>query len=159
MIQTPKNIKNLIIVLIPLLLILTGMIWLVVSQPVKPDISNESNGITWVGDDDNHPATASERILIPGVSRLTFERNSTQQRVPFFNPSENSAIMKMRLQLEDGTELWHSDELKPGESANIITTHNLPKIGNYHAVLVIDCQDANGVTLNGGIINLTLSIV
>lgn len=114
--------------------------------------------ITWVGDDESDTTHGNERILIPGVSKLTFIHDADQQSAHFYNPTENTAIMEIRLQLEDGTVLWESPELLPGESINTIRIKNMPSVGCYHAFVVTDCKDQNGNALNGGIVNIILNI-
>lgn len=118
----------------------------------------EDMDITWVGGDESDTTHRNDRILIPGVSKLTFAHDADQQLVHFYNPAKNTAIMKMRLQLEDGTILWESKELLPGDSVNTIHINDMPSIGHYHAFVITDCKDQNGNALNGGIVNIILNI-
>lgn len=128
-----------------------------IAQSTSTQAETISN-YTWMGDNDAGEHLENDTIFIPGITQLTFNHDSDKQQVPFYNPSENTAIMKIKLLLDDGTKLWESNELKPGDPINTITINNMPSVGRYHAMLVVDCKDQNGNALNGGIINITLYI-
>lgn len=91
------------------------------------------------------------KILIPGYDRMVMAADTKVQNVNMGNPADNNCYFVIVLQLEDGTVLFESDYLKPGEGyEQIILKETLPA-GEYQAVLQYHCYTLEDKsTLNGG---------
>lgn len=57
-------------------------------------------------------------IAIPGYGEITLKANKTEQDISFKNPRQNQCYFVIYLFLSDGTLLWKSDYISPGESSN-----------------------------------------
>lgn len=62
-----------------------------------------------------------KRNLIPGYTSMVMKANTKEQTVSIGNPADNDCIFVIVLKLEDGTKLFESQELKPGEGLENIT--------------------------------------
>ena len=118
--------------------------------------------------DGSIPAQNTEAVLknensisIPGYEGITLKADSLKQTVALKNPEQNSCYFVITLFLEDGTILWKSDYIKPGETSSpIVLTQSLEK-GNYtNAVLQYSCfkMDSEKTQLNGAETKLTLRV-
>ena len=110
-------------------------------EPFKlPEISISGN--------DGFSAQSKATASISAKSGLTFVDGQSQQRVEFKNPIANPCQFIVSLYLGDGTHLFTTNPIKPGEivnSANLL--HDL-KPGTYkNAILVYDCYSENGEPL------------
>jgi hypothetical protein len=122
----------------------------------------ESNGVRWNGKQDiatygSYSDISS--IALPGFSSLRFVADQKTQEVNLYNPDVNTCIMEMRLELSDGTLLWHSGNIHPGYGFYEIKL--LKTLGNgvyNNCRFVIKCFDEQGVELNGGVIQFTLYV-
>ena len=98
-------------------------------------------------------------IAIPGYEGINLIADKKQQTVGIPNPAQNTCYFRITLLLEDGTVLWQSDIVKPGEISDpILLNQTLPK-GTYpNAVLKFDCYTMDGsmTPLNGAATKLTL---
>ena len=108
--------------------------------------------LAWAG-------AASGGIAIPGFDALTFAAGTTEQDVELFNPAGNECVFKITLALEDGTALWESGPIRPGESVNRITLSRPLDAGTYPAALSYHCYSArDGTPLNGAEIKLKIEV-
>lgn len=118
--------------------------------------------------DGSIPAQNTEEVLknensisIPGYEGITLKADSLKQTVALKNPEQNTCYFVIALYLEDGTMLWQSDYIKPGETSSpIVLTQSLEK-GNYpNAVLQYSCfkTDSEKTQLNGAETKLTLRV-
>ena len=100
-------------------------------------------------------------ISIPGYEGITLKADSLEQNVSLNNPIQNTCYFVITLYLEDGTRLWQSDYIKPGETSSpIVLTQSLEK-GTYpNAVLQYSCfkMDNEKTPLNGAETKLTLRV-
>lgn len=100
-------------------------------------------------------------ISIPGYEGITLKADSLQQDIALHNPTQNTCYFVISLYLEDGTLLWESDYIEPGNNSDpIVLTQALEK-GNYpNAVLKYSCfkMDPNKSPLNGAQTKLTLRV-
>lgn len=133
------------------------------------------NGTQGAGDKTPNPPSASEILpggegnssdntnrntAIPGYEELNLKANRKQQNIALSNPSKNNCYFKITLMLDDGTILWVSSYIKPGESSETIyLTKELEK-GSYNAVLKYDCFSFDGEMkrLNGAQTKLSLRV-
>lgn len=100
-------------------------------------------------------------ISIPGYEGITLRADSLEQIVSLNNPIQNTCYFVITLYLEDGTRLWQSDYIKPGETSSPIVLNQPLEKGNYpNAVLQYSCfkMDSEKTQLNGAETKLTLRV-
>lgn len=101
------------------------------------------------------------KISIPGFERLDLQANETAQTVVLRNPAQNTCLFRISLLLEDGTLLWTSDYVSPGEVSSPIHLNRALGAGEYpNAKLRYECfaQDEEMTPLNGAETKLTLRV-
>ena len=98
-------------------------------------------------------------IAIPGYEVLELKSDTEKQSVCLPNPEQNMCYFQISLYLEDGTLLWKSDLVEPGQNSEpIVLTKALVK-GTYpNAILRYSCYriDENLTPLNGAETKVTL---
>lgn len=96
-------------------------------------------------------------IIIPGFSSLTINANQTNVYLNLYNPSANTCCFVISLILEDGTVLYQSNMLNPGEVVgNAIISQPMPW-GNYNATVRYEAFDSyDSSPLNNAEIDITL---
>lgn len=102
-----------------------------------------------------------DSIAIPGYEMLTLKADSTKQTICLPNPPQNCCYFKITLSLEDGTVLWQSDFVPPGETSAAITLSKPLSKGTYTgAKLTYQCFQMNEdfTPLNGAETKLTLAV-
>lgn len=101
----------------------------------------------------------ADSIAIPGYEALELKANSKKQTLSLPNPEQNMCYFQISLYLEDGTLLWQSELIEPGEISKPMTlTQELEK-GTYpSALLRYACyrMDENRTPLNGAEMKVTL---
>ena len=99
-----------------------------------------------------------DSIAIPGYEILEFKANSTKQTLCLPNPEQNVCYFQISLYLEDGTLLWQSELVAPGNTSEPIALIKSLDKGTYlNAILKYNCFKMDGVTpLNGAETKLTL---
>ena len=106
---------------------------------------------------DNNQSANS--IAIPGYEAISLEANTKKQSTALQNPSHNACLFKITLILEDGTVLWVSDYVKPGEISDNIKLSKELEPGTYpNSILKYECftMDGSLSALNGAETKLTL---
>ena len=111
----------------------------------------------------NDPAATVEKnpdsIAIPGYEVLELKANTTKQSLRMPNPPQNCCFFQISLYLEDGTLLWQSEWIEPGETSKpMVLTKTLEK-GTYpNAILRYSCyrMDETLAPPNGAETKLTL---
>lgn len=103
----------------------------------------------------------AENILYPGYDRIVLKAGKKMQDVYLHNPEENTCYFRMRLILEDGTVIWTSDYLEPGNAFNRIELDKALPAGVYeNASLKYNSYSLkDGRELNGSLIIITLEAV
>ena len=102
-----------------------------------------------------------DSISIPGYEGITLEADSVQQSLCLSNPPQNTCYFIIALYLEDGTMLWKSDYIKPGEESEPIVLNQKLQEGTYHgAYLQYSCyaMDNEQTQLNGAKTKVTLRV-
>ncbi len=102
-----------------------------------------------------------DSISIPGYEGITLEADSVQQSLCLSNPPQNTCYFVIALYLEDGTMLWKSDYIKPGEESEPIVLNQKLQEGTYHgAYLQYSCyaMDNEQTQLNGAKTKVTLRV-
>lgn len=118
----------------------------------------------------NQPAETAEAtpveknensISIPGFEGLSLKAGKKKQSVALMNPEQNPCYFVITLALEDGTVLWESDYIAPGETSKPITLNQPLEAGTYpNSILRYSCftLDKNRSSLNGAETKLTLRV-
>ncbi len=90
-------------------------------------------------------------IAIPGYEGLTFVANSKKQSIALGNPATNNCYFVISIVLEDGTLIWESEEISPGNTSKEIVLLTELEAGSYNATIKYDCysMDKNRSPLNG----------
>ena len=104
---------------------------------------------------------STSSIAIPGYEGITLKANTKRQDVCLANPSSNQCVFRVTLCLEDGTILWESDEILPGEKSKPIKLKQKLEEGTYpKAKLQYACFKMNEerTPLNGAETVLTLRV-
>ena len=120
---------------------------------------------------DNDPQNSSETmepvekltdgIDLPGYGALNFKADVLEQDVRIPNPPQNFCWIRASIFLEDGTVLWTSELIAPGESSDPIVFTTPLAAGEYkNATLQYECfrMDEALTPLNGATTNLTLKV-
>lgn len=109
------------------------------------------------------PETTVEKnegsISIPGYEMLELKADSKQQTIALSNPPQNNCYFEISLYLEDGTLLWKSELIEPGEATEpIVLTKELSKGYYSKSVLRYACfaMDKDRTPLNGAETKVTL---
>lgn len=99
-----------------------------------------------------------DSIAIPGYEMLELKAGSVEQTLCLPNPPQNVCLFQISLYLEDGTLLWQSKMIEPGETSAPISLAMALEKGTYpNAVLKYNCFKLDGTTpLNGAETKLTL---
>ena len=116
--------------------------------------------------EDVTPATTEQPIVqnpdsiaIPGYEILELKADSKTQTICLPNPPQNMCYFQISLYLENGTLLWQSDLIEPGDtSAPIQLNHSLKKGSYPNSILKYSCfkMDESLSPLNGAETKLTL---
>lgn len=145
--------KHIISLLIIFILIFLFISYFYFNKPIN------SNGVKWNGKQIIKTEKETKYITIPGFNQLSFKSQQKIQKINLYNPSENSCTMSMGIYLSDGTELWTSNNIQPGNGFYEIELNTVLKSGIYkNCLLNIQCYDKNGIELNGGKMNFTLFV-
>lgn len=100
------------------------------------------------------------RISVPGYAEIDLIADQKEQSTNLRNPIQNDCYFKISIVLEDGTLIWKSDFMAPGEKAdNIKLLKALPE-GTYENVTVkYDCFSmSKKASLNNARIKLKLVV-
>ena len=98
---------------------------------------------------------------IPGFSELHFKAGQTEQNMTVPNPPQNFCWFKVSLVLEDGTVLWTSNLIAPGEESEQVVLNEPLEKGEYkNAMLKYQCfaDEAEQKALNGAETKLTIIV-
>ena len=103
----------------------------------------------------------ADSIAIPGYEGITLKADSKEQEIGFPNPAQNTCYFQISLILEDGTTLWQSELVKPGEVSEPITLNEPLAAGVYpNSLLKFDCYTMDGSmrSLNGAATKMTIHV-
>ena len=161
-----KQKKILIIVLILLLIAAIGVIiWLALRNGKNPAADNTpQNATSQSASSENGGLVVPERpekLDVVAFEALELKADTLEQSVRFDNPLENNCRLVITLSLEDGTLLWESEELIPGEAVRNITLNQPLAAGKYeNAVLSYKhwTYDEEKLPLNGAETLVTLNV-
>lgn len=79
-------------------------------------------------------------IHMPGYQGLIFKHGQLEQKSDLHNPSDNNCLFIMSLYLSDGTLIYQSDYVFPGQTLERITLLQKLEKGTYpNCKLIIEC--------------------
>lgn len=142
--------------LIGLLLILPIVICITAIFIVKPPASPGTDGTPWHGKQAIEHQTEVKQIAIPGIDRMYFVANQTEQQVNIYNPDTNDCEIKFTLSI-DGETLWQSAECSPGYGFYTINLSKPLAAGKYKGTLLHECT-RKGKQLNSARMNLEIIV-
>lgn len=122
----------------------------------------DTEGQTWTGKKTNDAQKKSDSIAIPGFESMTFSKNQTLQSVNFYNPEVNNCYFKLSLLLPDGTKIWESKFIEPGNGVYEIDLDQTLEEGEYNStILKYQCFtiDDQQTPLNGSEIKFKLNVI
>lgn len=118
----------------------------------------ESNGILWNGKQTIETDYEQSSIAIPGFTKISFEANSTNQKINLYNPDTNTCSMDFSILMPDGSVLWSEENIQPGYRLYDIQLNKELEKGTYEeCTFIIRCYK-DGVELNGCNIAFTLYV-
>lgn len=156
--EVQQNRKPVRILLIVVVLLLVAVIALAVSHTPKRQ-AKLPNGeeIQQSGPVEKK----SDSIAIPGYEGIDLKADCKEQEIGFPNPTQNTCYFQITLMLADGTTLWQSELVKPGEVSEPITLNESLAAGVYpNALLKFDCYTMDGSmrSLNGAATKMTIHV-
>ena len=143
-----KNSKKKILIIISaaVLVIAAAAIIMAVSGVFSPPPKEEAKGVVGVITDDWDPnvepdpsAEQKSGTRIPGYSAAVMNSGDTSLTLSVGNPKENKVGMFAELQLEDGTVLYQSPLLSPGQGLKEVPLNKTLEKGTYNAKVVYQC--------------------
>lgn len=150
--KTDKNKKNnkknvIIIISSAVLVIAVAAIIMAVCGVFNPPApKEEAKGVVGVITDDWDPnatedpsAAKKSGTRIPGYSSAEMSAGDTSLTLSIGNPKENKVGMFAELQLEDGTVLYESPLLSPGQGLTEVPLNKTLDKGVYNAKVVYRC--------------------
>ncbi len=101
-----------------------------------------------------------DSITIPGFERITLKARESTQSVNLYNPAHNTCYFEVSLCLPEGTEIFHSGLIAPGQTVQEIELSHTLEAGNYEgAILKYDCSALDDLSpLNGAVIEIALEV-
>lgn len=100
-------------------------------------------------------------ITIPGFEEIQLTATPGPQAMPFYNPAGNTCYFIVSLLMPDGTEVFRSGLLSPGNTVPSGELSHTPSAGVYeNAVLRYSCYALNTMeALNGADVTLTVKFI
>lgn len=150
-----------IILIVVAALAASGIVYMRQNQRNKEKKATAATVVPWDLELENEEVPEKEdgKILLPGYERMVMSANTKEQELNVGNPSDNDCYFVIVLKLADGTELFTSDYLKPGEGLKQVTINQELKTGEYQAVIEYRCYSMEDKsTLNGGSCEFTLIV-
>ena len=132
-------------IIIILLVIAVCAIGYAVYQHYTEKKPEQTNGVVgkvydnWDTGIEQEPQEERPGIQIPGYSKAVMKEGDTSLVLSVGNPKENNCGFYATLKLEDGTELYKSELLKPGCGLTEIPLSQTLKSGEYKAIVYYKC--------------------
>lgn len=132
------NRTLLVMLLILLCVLLMGAVAYLLKTRQGSPSSHEDKA--WdTGLDSSAKGGADPGILIPGYDTVAMVADTSILPMSIGNPKENNCVMTVTLLLEDGTVLYESDILAPGEGMEEISLSRNIQEGTYNVTARFDC--------------------
>lgn len=147
-----KRVILIVVIIIAAAVAASGFFWLKSHNTKSQEKQNTSATVVpWDVEIPEEMPQEAGKILLPGYSSMEMKAGTVEQTVSIGNPSKNNCYFVIVLKLEDGTELFTSDYLKPGEGLNDITLKQTLEPGEKTAVIEYQCYSLEDKSpLNGG---------
>lgn len=149
-----KNNKKIctVIVLILALIAFVGLAVAAILAPMQysnPVAGVAENDFTFPEIDgngsDGFTAHTQTSAAIPATTGIVFESGKLEQTINLSNPSENPCVFVISLYLGDGTKLFQTEPIYPGDTVSAVTLSRGLNCGHYsNAVIVYDCYSTDG---------------
>ncbi len=99
-------------------------------------------------------------ISVPGFGQINMVADQLEQTTRLYNPEQNNCYFKISIVLSDGTVIWKSDFMEPGEKADKITLLKTLPEGTYNDTTIqYDCFSmSKKSSLNNARIKLKLIV-
>ena len=102
----------------------------------------------WNGNQELPQSGRNEEVIVPGFDSLVCYADQTKQKVNFYNPEENSCLMRMTLYANQ-QKIWSNDGyLEPGKGYYEIDLSESLSSGTYDGTLLVECFLADGTKCN-----------
>lgn len=131
-----KNKKKLILIIA--IIVLAALAALAAVFLLSRDSQDAGNGVTGEITDNwdsgiDHGSVESSGIQIPGFKEAEMKEGDDTLHLNIGNPQENNAGFLVTVKLEDGTVLYESPVLEPGQGISELPLLTSPKKGTYTA--------------------------
>ena len=131
------------------LLVIVGVLLMIIAFLIVRLCDN--NSTIFQSSETTQPLPVVEKnpdsIAIPGYEILELKSDSTQQTLCLPNPEQNVCYFQIALYLEDGTLLWQSELVAPGDISEPISLIKPLDKGAYpNAILKYGCFKLDGIT-------------
>ena len=141
-----KRNTIIIIILIAAAAAAAGIFWFVTNQKEQEAKHTSAEVVAWDVDIEPEEPAEGKQIMIPGYTSMAMNANTKEQTVSIGNPADNMCNFIIVLKLADGTKLFESQELKPGEGLEEISI----EAGEYQAIIEYKCYSIeDNSPLNG----------
>ncbi len=145
-----KSRKKTIIIILLLIILAGCIVTLVVLvrslTEEKPPVENAKGVVGTIVDNwDPNVSRPDERsdqkkgTMIPGYSSATMNEGDTSLKLSVGNPKENTVGFFATVKLADGTVLYTSPLLKPGQGLEEIPLNKSLSKGTYNAIVFYQC--------------------
>lgn len=152
------KVRNIVLAVVLLLAALAGglFIWWVYwqSKPEQPG----ANAVVMADTQDwelemeeDNPGGAQEGTLIPGYGTVEMAAGSKELPISLGNPKENKCYFQVTAALPDGTILFETGYINPGQGITGIPLNKSMAPGTYEVILAYRCfsLDEQMTELNG----------
>lgn len=138
--------------------VLVGM-KLSVPQPTAND--DTESAVAAMAEPKVAPAPEVPKIAIPGYYQLAISAGTLIQKVELHNPSENPCNFVISMILPDGTEIFRSGMIEPGQKIDAIKLSKSLEVGTYkNAILRYECYSSiDNTKMNGADTKFILEVV
>lgn len=143
-----NNKKKIIIIISAAVLVIAAAVIILAVSGVfhTPEPKEDAKGVVGVITDDWDPNVEPDPsqeqksgTRIPGYSSAVMNAGDTSLKLSIGNPKENKVGMFAELQLEDGTVLYQSPLLSPGQGLTEVPLNKTLDKGTYNAKVVYRC--------------------
>ena len=164
-----KKQKLIIVLLVLILIISTTALAVLLLRPGEEQPENKpAKGVMgtikddWDTDVSQDEASGEQKkgTRIPGYSSAEMKEGDTSLKLRVGNPKENTVGFIATVRLDDGTELYTSPLLKPGQGLEEIPLNKTLSKGKYDAVVYYQCVllDGKNTPLNAAESAFTLIV-
>ena len=111
-------------------------------------LTPDQDAVEWNGNQELPQSGRNEEVIVPGFDSLVCYADQTKQKVNFYNPEENSCLMRMTLYANQ-QKIWSNDGyLEPGKGYYEIDLSESLSSGTYDGTLLVECYLADGTKCN-----------